>query len=81
MPADRDAARDMIASLITQNHGEYVLRIGSQPPHAELFAGGLTDESDGWSGTARNVDEIEKLRQSITDIVEEVGGKVCRAAS
>ncbi|KAL4264730.1 hypothetical protein AB1N83_005065, partial [Pleurotus pulmonarius] len=36
---DRDKARDNLAALITQNHGEYVLRIGSRPPSVNMFAG------------------------------------------
>ncbi|KAG6866344.1 hypothetical protein C0991_005265 [Blastosporella zonata] len=73
--ADHDAARDLVAALLTQHRGEYVLRIGSQPSHAHLFAGDLTDASDGWTGTARTVEELDTLKEKLTHAVEEVGGK------
>jgi hypothetical protein len=67
----------MIAAIITQNLGEYVLRIGLQPAPAKIFSGESLDESaDGWIGIPRTEQEIDKLRQEITVIVEEVGGKV-----
>ncbi|KAJ3538316.1 hypothetical protein NMY22_g5223 [Coprinellus aureogranulatus] len=31
-PADHDAVRDRIAALLTRHNGEYVIRIGEQPP-------------------------------------------------
>ncbi|KAF4620322.1 hypothetical protein D9613_000686 [Agrocybe pediades] len=74
-PSDHDIARDQIAALLTQNNGEYVLRIGEKPPREELFSGELTDASPGWTGTARTADEISTLTQDITRTVEEVGGK------
>ncbi|KAG7446497.1 GTP-binding protein 1 [Guyanagaster necrorhizus] len=73
---DYESARDMIAVLITQNYGEYVLRIGSQPPHALLFSGELTDSSDGWTGPDKTPEDLDTLRQKITDAVEGIGGKV-----
>ncbi|SJK97249.1 related to GTP binding protein (GTPBP1) [Armillaria ostoyae] len=76
LPNDYESARDMIAALITQNHGEYVLRIGSQPPHALLFSGELTDSSNGWTGTEKTLQDLDTLRQRITEAVEEIGGKV-----
>ncbi|KAK0225676.1 GTP-binding protein 1 [Armillaria fumosa] len=76
LPNDYEMARDMITALITQNHGEYVLRIGSQPPHALLFSGELTDSSNGWTGTEKTPQDLDTLRQRITDAVEEIGGKV-----
>jgi hypothetical protein len=66
----------MIAALITQHRGEYVLRIGEQPPRAQLFAGGLSDDTDGWSGVPRTVQELDLLKDGIIRTVEEVGGKV-----
>jgi hypothetical protein len=66
----------MIAALITQHRGEYVLRIGEQPPHVQLFAGDLSDESNGWSGVPRTEGELDILTDAITKPVEEVGGKV-----
>ena len=75
-PSDHNFARNQIATLLTQHNGEYVLRIGQQPPHDELFGGSLTDESSGWSGIPRSNDDIELLLRQITKTVEEVGGKV-----
>jgi len=66
-----------VAALLTQNNGEYVLRIGQQPSHTELFAGDLTDESPGWFATPRSIENIDTLKERITKTVEEVGGKVC----
>ncbi|TFK44701.1 P-loop containing nucleoside triphosphate hydrolase protein [Crucibulum laeve] len=74
-PTDHDLARDMLAAILTQNNGEYVLRIGQQPPQDELFSGDLTDDTNGWSGVPRSVQEIDILRDEITKTVEEVGGK------
>jgi hypothetical protein len=74
--SDHISACDQIASLLTRHNGEYVLRIGQQPPHDELFAGDLTDECSGWSGISRSKDDIESIRQKIAKAVEEVGGKV-----
>jgi hypothetical protein len=68
----------MIAELLTQHHGEYVFRIGAQPPHNKLFAGELSDDADGWTGVSRTEAELDWLHQEITRTVEEVGGKVCR---
>ena len=73
---DHDAARDIIASLITQNHGEYVFRIGAQPPHNLLFSGELTDDAAGWIGIERSVGDVDLLRKEIIKAVEEIGGKV-----
>ncbi|KAF9268874.1 P-loop containing nucleoside triphosphate hydrolase protein [Marasmius fiardii PR-910] len=76
---DRDHARDIIATLITQNHGEWVLRIGAQPPHEKLFANELAEDSkeEGWTGIERTVEQLEFLRTQITSVVEEIGGKAC----
>ncbi|KJA19920.1 hypothetical protein HYPSUDRAFT_43812 [Hypholoma sublateritium FD-334 SS-4] len=75
-PTDYDLARDQIAALLTQNSGEYVFRIGQEPSHTELFAGELNDDTIEWSGTPRSVEEIDKLHEQISKVVEEVGGKV-----
>ena len=66
----------MIAELITQHRGEYVLRVGEQPPRAQLFTGELSDDTDGWSGIPRTVQELDLLKDGIIRTVEEVGGKV-----
>ncbi len=75
-PADYDLVRDQIAALLTQNSGEYVFRIGQEPPHAELFSGELNEDSADWSGSSRSVEEIGKLYEQLSKVVEEVGGKV-----
>ncbi|KAG5715927.1 GTP-binding protein 1 [Termitomyces sp. T112] len=75
--ADHDEARDLVAGLLTQHKGEYVLRTGSQPSHTHLFEGNLTDVSDGWMGTPRTVEELDILKDQVTKVVEEVGGKTC----
>ena len=64
--------------MITQRHGEYVLRIGAHPPHDLLFAGEVTDESDvvGWRGFERTVEQLDELRVRISAALEEIGGKV-----
>ncbi|KAJ7287523.1 GTP-binding protein 1 [Mycena rebaudengoi] len=74
-PSNHDVARDTIAALITQHHGEYVFRIGLRPPQAKLFAGELTDELEGWTGVARTDQELDVILRGITSVVEEVGGK------
>ncbi|KAF8973275.1 GTP-binding protein 1 [Flammula alnicola] len=74
-PGDYDLARDQVAALLTQNNGEYVLRMGQQPSHTELFSSDLNDESPGWSGTPRSIEDLDKLKLQITNVVEEVGGK------
>ncbi|KAF8906537.1 GTP-binding protein 1 [Gymnopilus junonius] len=74
-PGDHDLARDQVAALLTQNNGEYVLRIGQRPPLTELFAGDLNDSTAGWIGNSRSVEDIETLLAQIMKTVEEVGGK------
>ena len=73
---DRDIAKDLLSSLLTQRQGEYIIRIGQQPPHAKLFSDELADDCEGWSGASRTHDEIDKLRTAIIETVEEIGGKV-----
>ncbi len=53
-----------------------MLRIGAQPPNAALLAGTLTDDSEGWSGQERTVEDLTFLRTKLTEAVEEIGGKV-----
>ncbi|KAF6761285.1 GTP-binding protein 1 [Ephemerocybe angulata] len=74
-PSDRDTVRDRIAALLTQNNGEYVIRIGEQPPQEPLYAGELTDETAGWKGTPRSLEDMQTLVQELTKTVEEVGGR------
>ncbi|KAF9460688.1 P-loop containing nucleoside triphosphate hydrolase protein [Collybia nuda] len=65
----------MIASLITQHRGEYVLRIGEQPQHAQLFTGEFSEDSNGWTGIRKSEDELDLLKDAVIRTVEEVGGK------
>ncbi|KAF7315749.1 hypothetical protein MIND_00090800 [Mycena indigotica] len=74
-PSDHDRARDLVASLITQNFGEYVFRIGLRPPQAKLFTEELSDDDTGWTGVARTEAEVKTITEKITTVVEEVGGK------
>ncbi|TEB38306.1 GTP-binding protein 1 [Coprinellus micaceus] len=74
-PADRDAVRDRIAALLTRHNGEYVIRIGERPPREELYSGELTDESAGWKGASRSIEDVQTLVQELTKTVEEVGGR------
>ncbi|KAF9038291.1 P-loop containing nucleoside triphosphate hydrolase protein [Hymenopellis radicata] len=76
LPADYERARDTLAIIITRNFGEYVLRIGAQPPNTALFAGTLADDSEGWSGHERTVEDLTFLHTKLTEAVEEIGGKV-----
>lgn len=78
LPADYERARDTLAIIITRNFGEYVLRIGVQPPNAALLAGTLTDESDGWTGQERAVEDLVFLQEKLTEAVGEIGGRVSR---
>jgi hypothetical protein len=68
--------RDMIAELLTQNHGEYVFRIGAQPPHTALFTAKPADTADGWLGTERTPEQIIGIKEALENLVDEVGGKV-----
>ncbi|KAF8210283.1 P-loop containing nucleoside triphosphate hydrolase protein [Mycena galopus ATCC 62051] len=70
-----DTARDLLAGLLTQHLGEYVFRIGLQPPHAKLFANELTDDCEGWTGVSRTQQELDVIHKGIQATVEEVGGK------
>ncbi|KAF5354728.1 hypothetical protein D9756_005278 [Leucocoprinus leucothites] len=74
--AEHSMARDMIAELLTQHHGEYVFRIGAHPPHTELFSRELTDTTQGWTGTERTFEQIDEIRGTFERLVDEVGGKV-----
>ncbi|KAF7967860.1 hypothetical protein HWV62_31417 [Athelia sp. TMB] len=71
---DHDRARDLIAALMTRHRGEYIFRIGLQPPATALFAGEF-DIPEGWSGTVRTEQELSLLQEQIAATVEEVGGK------
>ena len=73
---EHSMARDMIAELLTQQHGEYVFRIGVQPPHAMLFSEESIDAAQGWTGIERTMEQVDEIRESIDRLTDEVGGKV-----
>jgi GTPase len=60
---------------LTRHNGEYVIRIGERPPREELYSGELTDESAGWKGASRSIEDVQTLVQELTKTVEEVGGR------
>jgi predicted RNase H-like nuclease len=74
--SDRNAARDVIAQLITSNYGEYVFRLGAQPAREVILSGDFNDDVDGWIGAERTPEEIAILRDALNAVVEEIGGKV-----
>ncbi|KAH9978747.1 P-loop containing nucleoside triphosphate hydrolase protein [Lactifluus volemus] len=68
-------ARDLIAVLLTQQGGEYLLRLGARPPSAPLFANEDINNADGWAGDERTEAEIDMMTTRLSQLVEEVGGK------
>ena len=66
----------MISTLLTQQGGEYLLRIGARPPRAPLYANENLDSADGWTGDERTEAEIDTMIERVVQLVEEVGGKV-----
>lgn len=78
--SDHDHARDIIAGLITSHRGEFILRMGSRPPHESLFLGESVTVSSGqtgWHGIPRMDSELSQLCGEVNRTVEELGGKVC----
>ena len=75
-PADHEVARDQLAVLLTQKNGEYLFRIGQQPPRAELFAGDPIDTIPDWTGVGRSTEDLHTLQNHITQTVGEIGGRV-----
>ncbi|KAI0305613.1 P-loop containing nucleoside triphosphate hydrolase protein [Multifurca ochricompacta] len=69
--------RDLLALLLTQRGGEHLLRLGSRPPRAPLFADEDLDSNDGWTGERRTETEIDTMIARLGQLVEEVGGKAC----
>ena len=69
-------ARDLIAILLTRQGGEYLLRLGARPPRAPLFAHEDIDNADGWAGEERTEAEIDIMLAHLSQLVDEVGGKV-----
>jgi hypothetical protein len=74
-----EKAKDLISGLLTRNRGEYIFRLGQRPPNSVLFNPQSKEQpikTDEWLGFARTTDEIDMLRKELTNLVEEVGGKV-----
>ena len=76
IPDNVEKARNLIASLLTRNFGEYVFRIGAHPPAAKVYAGQSATGDDTWLGTRRTAEELDVIIQETTTLVDEVGGKV-----
>ncbi|KAH8107926.1 P-loop containing nucleoside triphosphate hydrolase protein [Cristinia sonorae] len=72
---NHDRARDMVASILTRGRGEHIFRIGARPLHTKLFSGEEITAGDKDGGISRTVEELDILRERITEIVDEVGGK------
>ncbi|KAI0775757.1 GTP-binding protein 1 [Trametes elegans] len=76
LPENVEQARNIIASLLTRNRGEYVFRIGAHPSEARLFSGQHTTEEDVWQGTPRTAEELTTIIQETKAAIDEFGGKV-----
>ncbi|KAI8992990.1 P-loop containing nucleoside triphosphate hydrolase protein [Trametes punicea] len=74
-PEKLEQARNLIASLLTRNRGEYIFRIGAHPSPAKLFAGQFTSEDEGWQGNPRTIEELDIIVEEAGAAVEELGGK------
>ncbi|KAI9062861.1 P-loop containing nucleoside triphosphate hydrolase protein [Trametes sanguinea] len=75
LPQNLETARNLIASLLTRNRGEYIFRIGAQPPPAQLFAGDSVSDEGEWQGTPRTTQELETIIEEAKAAVDELGGK------
>ncbi|KAI0374003.1 GTP-binding protein 1 [Pilatotrama ljubarskyi] len=75
VPEKLEQARNLLASLLTRNRGEYVFRIGAHPPGTKLFAGQAANDEDGWQGTPRTVAELDTIIEETKVAVDELGGK------
>ena len=74
--ADRERAKDILSRLLTSHKGEYILRFGHRPPHSVLFFGDESGGSAAWTGIHTSEDELKRLCDAVSVLVEEVGGKV-----
>lgn len=71
-----EKAKDLISTLITQRHGEFVIHIGLFPSSAKLYLNQLSEVEEDWIGKSRTKEEIQNLRQQVERAVDEIGGKV-----
>ncbi|OSD06907.1 P-loop containing nucleoside triphosphate hydrolase protein [Trametes coccinea BRFM310] len=75
IPENLETARNLIASLLTRNRGEYIFRIGAQPPAAQLFAGEAVNDAGEWQGNPRTTQELDTIIEEAQAAVDELGGK------
>lgn len=76
---DHDQARDAVAALVTSHKGEFILRMGSRPPHSLIFTGESSAGSTVY-GLPRTDAELHRLSSEISRVMEELGGKVCNVS-
>ncbi|KZS98433.1 P-loop containing nucleoside triphosphate hydrolase protein [Sistotremastrum niveocremeum HHB9708] len=67
--------RNLLASLLTSNRGEYVIRIGLQPSRLALFSDEPPEYPKDWSGVERTVDEIKSGQATVFRTADEIGAK------
>ncbi|TFY80986.1 hypothetical protein EWM64_g3024 [Hericium alpestre] len=76
--ADQEAARDLLAATLTQRRGEVLLRLGSHPPRARIFANeSFDDDEKGWSGQRITTAELESIKSKLAKVLDDIGGKTC----
>ncbi|KAH9892611.1 P-loop containing nucleoside triphosphate hydrolase protein [Cubamyces lactineus] len=75
LPENLEKARNLIASLLTRNRGEYVFRIGAHPSATKLFAGQVSNEKEEWQGAPCTAEELDIIVQETQAAVDELGGK------
>jgi hypothetical protein len=68
-----------MATLLTRHGGEYLLRLGARPPRTPLFANEDYENVNDWTGNQRTEAEVDAMIDHISQVVEEVGGKVLSA--
>ncbi|KAG1716401.1 hypothetical protein ID866_753 [Astraeus odoratus] len=73
---DFGSARTALASLLTQRRGEYIIRIGVQPPPTILFGEEPVDNAPDWTGISRTREDIDVCLAGMEEVVEDIGGKV-----
>ncbi|KAI0823677.1 GTP-binding protein 1 [Trametes gibbosa] len=72
IPEKLEQARNLIASLLTRNRGEYIFRIGAHPTSARLFAGDAAVVEEGWQGTACTLPELDIIAEQTKTAVDEL---------
>ena len=69
-------AKDLLALLLTRRRGEFLMRIGAQPPRDVLLSNKDLSGTGGWEGMERTEEEITRIKVSLRRATEELGGKV-----